>query len=372
MSRRATAVPAAFAICLLWLLGPGSAGPAQAEPAFAVRTGYRCSQCHVNRSGGGLRTPFGSLYTQVTLPRQQLKWREAGNLLPADPDARFAFGANLRAQLLHVSRNEQPDTTSFEVPEANLYVEARVLPGRVSVYLDETVGPQGSGAREIFGLVSFGEKKWHGYVKAGKFLPSYGWRLPDDDAFIRKGTGFTYSLPDNGVEVGLEPGRWSLQMAAVNGNGGSDNNESKKFVLQAVRRFRNWRVGVSGSNDIGGGVTSTRAGALFGANFGRLSLLGEADWAESSLATGTQDSLFAFIEGNILISRGLNLKISHDWTDPDRDAFDSDAEVRDSIGIEFIPYPFVQLRAFARRLDGPPQVLTSEDLQFELELHIFF
>ena len=53
----------------------GAIAPAPAEPAFAVRTGYRCSQCHVNRSGGGMRTAFGSLYTQTILPARLLEWR---------------------------------------------------------------------------------------------------------------------------------------------------------------------------------------------------------------------------------------------------------------------------------------------------------
>jgi len=360
----------AGATVVLSALGPGGATPAVAEPAFAVRTGYSCAQCHINRTGGGMRTAFGSIYTQTTLPRRLLKWREGGNLLPANPDARFSVGGNLRGQYVAVESRDFEDVFSFEIPEASLYAEARLVPGRLSVYLDEKVGPGGASARELFGLFSL--KKWNGYVKVGKFLPPYGWRLPDDAAFIRQFSGFTYVNPDIGVEFGVAPGRWSAHLAVVNGAaGGSDDNRSKKFTLQAVRRFRKGRVGVSGSNNIRGGMTTTQAGILGGANFGRLALLAEGDWVESTRSDGTDHRLLGFIEADVLVTRGVNLKLAHDWMDPDLDTR-TDARTRDSVGVEIIPFPFVQLRWFVRWKDGPPQIAGARDKQVDLEVHIFF
>ena len=77
---------------------------------------------------------------------------------------------------------------------------------------DPPLVPRGRGAsaRELFALFGFAGTS-RAYVKAGKFLPPFGWRLPDDDAFIRQSSGFTYSAPDTGVEIGAEPGRWSLK-----------------------------------------------------------------------------------------------------------------------------------------------------------------
>ena len=76
--------------------------PAGAEPAFAVRTGYTCSQCHTNRTGGGLRTAFGSMYTQTILPARLLTFGDGGNLLPANPNARLGYGADARFQYLYL------------------------------------------------------------------------------------------------------------------------------------------------------------------------------------------------------------------------------------------------------------------------------
>jgi len=359
-----------IAVIAMLVLGPSL--PLLAEPAFAVRTGYRCSQCHVNRTGGGLRTAFGSIYTQTVLPSRLLTWREGGNMLPADPDARFAFGADVRVQYLYVASDE-PDTddiSSFEVPGANIYLEGRLLPGRLSLYLDETVGPGGASTRELFGLYSFG--KWNGYLKAGKFLPAFGWRLPDDDAFIRQFSGFTYSAPDTGIEFGVEPGKWSAHVSVVNGaSGGGDDNRSKKISAMAVRRFRYGRVGLSGANNISGGATIRQAGLLGGLNFGRLALLAEVNGRELEQEGDSSEGVAALLEADILLLRGLNLKLAHDWVDPDRDVA-TDALTRDSVGIEYIPYPFVQLRLFYRHRDGPPQTAGSRGNQLELEAHFFF
>ena len=286
-----------------------SAIPTWAEPAFAVRTGYRCGQCHVNRTGGGLRTPFGSIYTQTTLPESLMVWRESGNLLPANPDARFAIGADLRLQYLATRSDDFEDTSSFEIPEANAYVEVRLLPERLSVYLDESLGPGGASARELFGLWSF--KSLNGYVKFGKFLPPFGWRLPDDAAFIRQFTGFSYASPDTGVEVGIEPGPWSLHLSLLNGSGGgSDNNREKRFTFTGVRRWDRGRIGLSAANNITDGATVTHAGLYGGAGFGRLAILAEGDWVETSADSGTTHQLIGLIEGNLLIRRGFNVKLA--------------------------------------------------------------
>ncbi len=355
-------------LALVWITF--GAPSAVAEPAFAVRTGYACSTCHVNRSGGGLRTSFGSLYAQTVLPARLLSFRAENNLLAANPDARFNIGGDFRGQYLTIVSDDSPDSSSFEVPEANLYAQVRLIPARLSLYIDEKLGPSGASSREVFGLYEFA--RGDGYVKLGKFLPPFGWRLPDDAAFIRQFTGFSYANPDTGIEVGFEPGKWSVHLAATNGAGGAgDDNLSKQVSLLTVRRIGRGRIGVSASNNLSQGARVTQAGLLGGYHAGRLSLLAEADWRETSVSTMSTERLTGYLEANVLIRRGFNLKLTHDWLDPDLD-IETDAQTRTSIGIESIPIPFVQLRYFVRFRDGPPQTSGARDNSVEIEAHFFF
>jgi hypothetical protein len=162
-------------------------------------------------------------------------------------------------------------------------------------------------------------------------------------------------------------------MSVVNGNAGSrDADDEKKFTLSAARRFSVSKVGLSAANDITGNTATTWAGLFYGVNFGRLSLLAEGDWRRTRPdGLPSIETWAAFFEANVLVVRGLIVRYAHDWMDPDRNAL-TDQLQRDSLGVEYFPYPFVQLRAFVRSKDGPEQIPGTRDQQLDLEVHLYF
>ena len=147
------------------------------EPYLAIRTGLKCSACHVNRTGGGGRSAFGAIFAQTQLPAKTgaVKNRALNDFL--------SLGWDIRALASGTLANTMP-RTDIEVSEANAYVEARMIQNVLDVYVDETLGPGAAGTREVFALVD--ALPLNGYVKAGKFMLPYGLRLQDDYEFIRQ------------------------------------------------------------------------------------------------------------------------------------------------------------------------------------------
>lgn len=377
-------------------------GVAEAEPYLAVRYGYKCSKCHVNPTGGGMRNAFGNIMTQTVLPEWTVSADDLRNfvrlgesttaILGEDPELsaeagaaptkqtpdstfypgrlsrRLAVGADFRFNN-RSTWSDGSSTNTVDITEGNLYAHFDLLGDVLGLYLDETVAPGGASSREVYALL---RGPWESYLKAGRMMLPWGFRLQDDSAFIRELTGFNYGVQDLGVEVGMEPGPFSLSLAVSNGTGGSsDNNKDKQVTGVASFIQRYYRIGGQAGWNNTPSVKSVAVGGFGGVNLGRFTLLGEIDLMVDELKSIPGEplahKLILYGAANYQLTRGTNLKFTYDWVDPNTsDSHDRVARV--STGVELFVTQFVQLRSFYRFRDMPGDDMSLLDF----EIHLFF
>ena len=358
---------AACAALALVLLSPPRL-LAEKEPYLAVRTGQKCSACHVNRTGGGMRNDFGAAYAGGTLPMTTEGFQFQNRAL----NDFIKMGANFRlsgsALLSSATARDVAPRTSLNIKRANLYIEAKLIEDKLTLYFDETLAPGGATSREFFALLDIPEVS--GYAKVGTFFLPSGLRILDDREFVRELTGFTMLAPDQGVEVGIEPGPFSILASVTNGSrGATENNSGKQVTGTAAWIGRRVRLGASASRNTQSGSHTDVLGGFGGLNVGKLSLLGEVDYVK-----GAVDQLAAYGEADLLIRKGVNAKVTYGFHNRDVDR-PEDERIRARFGLELFPFPYLQVSGFYVIRDDIPEglslALPQRDEVF-IELHLLF
>ncbi len=335
------------------LIGLLASGIACAEPYFAVQQGAKCTACHVNPTGGGLRNSFGAAWGQTVLPSRTLDLGK--NELWTGAVSRFLnIGTNLRATANYTDTPQEKSLSEFDLEEARLYVELAAIPDRFSIYFDQRIAPGGSNNLEAYGRYWSANHAW--YVKAGQMYLPYGLRLEDDAAFIRQVTGINFATPDRGIETGLELGPWSAQIALSNGTAsGPETDNGKQVSARAEFVQQRWRAGVGYNRNNADAGDRNLVGIFAGLRTGPIAWLAEADYIkDDGFADGERKQRVGLIEGNWLMRQGHNLKLTAEYFDPDDD-LDEDERTRYSIVYEHTPIQFLQIRIGARVYDGIPQ-----------------
>lgn len=362
---RITRRPSPWVVLLLCL----ASAALHAEPYLAVRYGLPCAQCHVNPTGGGMRTVFGNTFAQTQLPAHRIDTGD--QLWQGQLTAFAALGGDVRASASVTDVPDRGTTDEFDVDEARLYLSLSPIPERLTVYLDQRVAPGASSNMEAYARYWTTDRRW--YAQAGKMYLPFGLRLEDDSAFTRQVSGINMTTPDSGVQVGWESGSWSAQFALSNGSaGGTENDDGKQFTSQAVYVTPSWRLGVAGSINNADAGDRNAYGVFGGLKTGPIAWLAEADLVtDDSFPDGERKLMAGLLEGNWLIRQGHNLKVTAEMFEPDRDV-DEDEQTRWSVLYEFTPVQFVQLRGGVRVYDGIPQNDLQNRKFYFAELHGFF
>lgn len=337
-----------------------------AEPYLAVQSGLRCAQCHVNQTGGGMRTPLGHRFAQTQLAANAWPGGEAwlGRI-----GEHVAVGANVRAAALSTEvAGQRRNNEQLDLREARLYLSVMPIVDRLSFYLDQFVAPGASSNRELFVLYQAADGSH--YLKAGRIYLPFGWRLQDSGAFVRTQTAIDMAGPDRGVEVGWDRGALSLQAAVSNGTfGESEVDSGKQYSLQAAWIESAWRIGAAGNvNDQAIGKRSA-VGLFGGLRTGPVSWLAELAAIDDRALR--QRSSAWLIEANWRAAQGHNLKFTVEGLDPNHRR-SADRQTRLGLLYEYTPIAFVQLRGGLRHFDGPSALPALNRRLYFIEMHGFF
>jgi len=366
------------AILAAVLLSPAAS---LAEPYIAVRTGFKCGVCHVNPTGGGKRTEFGSIYSQTTLAEERLD-PATGKAVPegAPSDAavwtgklndHFAIGSDLRANLSGTRVPNSPSTVAFDPTRAQLYLEVKPIVDRLTIYLDERVAPGSATNRETYAVLWTADRS--AYVKAGRMFVPFGLRIEDDAAFIRQVTGTSFNSSDDGIEGGLELGAWSVNVSVTNGaGGGTETNRGKMVSSLATFVQPDWRVGASVSANYNGAADRRMQSVFAGLRTGIVGWLASGIYVtDDGTPTGRVKQWATLVEGNVEVAKGHNLKLTYEHYDPNSDVKEDQRE-RYSVVWEYMPIQFTQFRLGARKNNGIPQNNAQNATEAFLQWHAFF
>lgn len=385
-----------------------------------------CASCHVDPAGGGLRNASGRFFGRSTLPmiatspRPTQDWdRELSRFvyrrdrattytdsLPLGPDdldaARtwpeaasdgWARGAPLaspsRYALLqgrYGRLNADPLLrVGYDVRLAALLSQSvLVFPMQIDLGMSvhpiehvsavANVGARGRtrGPSRTFddprtpylreGYILLHEAPALAYVKAGRFVPSFGLRLDDHTAQTRRAFELDGALPETratGIEAGANPNypfvsvawfRSAARDRAPDAFDPFDFDDGSGVAVNAGYREMAWSLGASALArrrplDEGGDATSY---ALYGVfNLWRLrgdlpiTYQAEFDYGRRDRDSGLEATQTAFYqELDWLAANGVNVLFAQDWADPDREVIDDDA-YRFSTGVQITPIPGV-------------------------------
>jgi len=399
-----------------WIIALCAAGlwpatRAAAEPYIGLREGYKCSACHVNMTGGGMRTSFVAAHSREILryPDWFAALTKPADAFTGEINQYLGLGSDLRTDLTFITQ-DVPDvngrvnnsqafrthlqTVDITMNQATGYVNVNLIPDLLNVYLDEQFAPTVN-TREAWAMMTL---PWDIYLKGGQMFLPYGLQLQDNNAFIRGGrngsatTGFSFNVSQPAFELGWEPGPTAFAAAVSQGVVNDRDVQitgTESVMLTELPVVHNVYGGFSGTYN--GGNTATAWVGLFGGfNLGPLvyqgrnlvtfTYLGEVDFGHFNFVDGDTNqrvqtgTFITYSEGNFLLFDWLNMKVAFDYADWDGTLprAGSDGENRFSFGFEPFLARFLQIRTFYRVSNGVASIPSHNQGLWILELHAFF
>lgn len=349
---------------------------AGALPRFASREGVKCQSCHVNPSGGGMRSPFGVQYGRDELPVPT--WASGFEIEDFSTQLSdfVSVGADFRTLFFYQQRpdtgSSSSSTNAFWQMQGDVYMNFR-LAKKVSIYLDKGI----YSGFEIYGLLNV--LPGNGFIKVGKFVPNFGLKTDDHTAYVREHTGFSAERGRaelTGGEIGFSPGAVTISGGVFNARDGfgGGTGSNKAFLGRAEGIFKasdEVRIGVGGNvftREQSSSSRTTLLGGFGSFSYENLTLLGEVDLIKTRVSGVTTNGFVTSVEAGYVVTPGVDLKFGYDFFDRDTD-IKSGSLSRYSVGLEFFPLSGVEVRPIYRIVKEKPVDVKNDE--FHLLIHFY-
>jgi hypothetical protein len=341
-----------------------AASASHALPRYTAQYGQSCTLCHSNPTGGGMRSSYA---TQYLVPEEIAARGRADDGLPDfDPQINdnIAVGVDLRTLVFQ----EEEGSGSTLAMQGDFYLDF-MLSSEFSAYVEQAL----DGAGEIYGIMR--STALEGYLKAGRFIPDYGWQFADHQMFNRRylldpqGSNNPASLFRSGLEVGVSPGPVTATASVLGRSESQGDNYTGRILLQQ---------GVGPFNlGVGGSILRQQlidqhhraVGGFWYVVAGPVTWLGEIDEVKQEGRLGK----LVVHEVTYQLQRGLDLRAIYNYHDPDRSLKNGTRE-KYGAGVAYMPRPYFSLLAMANywKTDPGPQVTEDSHHEGQLVLHFFY
>ncbi len=347
-------------------------------PRFSLKFHDRCSDCHVNPTGGLIRNEsgfhFGKNVIGLISPREKD--------FPVSPKLteNISFGLDYRTQFIYSQEKKRSD---FQDMSGSVYLNAG---------FSEKI--------DVVARYDFVQSIWEGYgvlkilpndgyIKVGSFTPHYGIRLDDHTAYTRGGDfgllfstgniqGLLYNpfYVETGIEIGANVSNIGLLTASIgkskyNSSLTADPTFTTRFEITPVLDNVGLLFGGSFSSvktrSFGSILNSKLYGGFAGIGLKYFSLMGEYNLAKDFLSQNVTSSVMMF-EASYQIMIGLEAVVRYDRFDPNIE-ITKDELSRLVLGFEFFPFSFIEFRPQYRiQLEEPAR----ENNSFVLQFHFWY
>jgi hypothetical protein len=346
---------------------------AYSYPRFAAKYEQKCGLCHVNPTGCGMRNIYGSqFFATGELPAHKIP---QDKVIKTNFTDHFMLGMDARNLYIYNENNNPAiypnvpggkQSTFFQM-EADLNLNAQ-LTDRLSLFFKRDINT----VVEVYGLGNYLPAQ--GYIKVGKFQPSYGWRFQDHTSFVRDPMTWYPFYYDTGIELGIYPDNFSANIGFFNGTSDvADNNRGKAIAgrLEYRLHLNPIGLGIGGSywrNDFAPNTTDEYGPFYYLKLFnGNLVYLGEIDWLKFKATAVKQ--LATTHNVSLQICQGVWIEGDYDFIDPDT-RVKAGTVSRYGLNLDYFPIGYVEIQPTVRYFDD--KLLGKKYWNLVLQSHLYF